>query len=69
LTIHIENETPTERIERCDHEGTTEPLGGLSSLSTCTECGHVWPSRFGAAGPVTRFVVKEGKPLDAPSGR
>jgi len=35
LTIHIENETQTERIERRDHEGTTGSLNGLSSVSVC----------------------------------
>jgi hypothetical protein len=56
LTVHIERETETERIERCDHEGTTEPLGGLSTVSSCTECGATWPTRFGA-GAVTVWIV------------
>jgi hypothetical protein len=31
VTIHIESETDEHRSERCDHDGTTEPLGGLAS--------------------------------------
>jgi hypothetical protein len=47
MTIHIESETDTERIERCDHEGATEPLAGLSTVSVCSACGEIWPTRFG----------------------
>jgi len=32
LTIHIERETNTERIERCDHKGTTEQSPVLSDV-------------------------------------
>src|SRR5262245_37523443 len=56
LTIHIERETDTERIERCDHEGTTEPLAGLASVSVCTACGKTWPTRFGAGAPTVRIA-------------
>jgi len=42
LTIHIEHETQSERIERCDHR-TTEPLAGLSSVSVCSACGKDLP--------------------------
>ena len=58
MTIHIESETQTEWVERCDHEGTTEPLGGLAAASSCTACGRMWPTRFGAVGPTTRIVSK-----------
>jgi hypothetical protein len=57
LTIHIERETDTERIECCDHDGTTEPLNGLASVSVCTACGTTWPTRFGGAATV-RIVSK-----------
>jgi hypothetical protein len=55
---HIERETETERIERCDHDGTTEPLNGLASVSTCTACGATWPTRFGAGAATVRIVRK-----------
>jgi len=56
LTIHIERETDTNRIERWDHEGTTEPLNGLTTVPVCTECGKTCPTRFGAGAPTTRIV-------------
>ena len=62
MTIHIERETTTERIERCDHDGTTEPLNGLSTASTCTVCGKTWPTRFGAGAATVRIVAKGGDP-------
>ena len=58
MTIHIENETTTERIERCDHEGTTGPLNGLSSVSVCSGCGKTRPTRFGASAETIRIVPK-----------
>jgi hypothetical protein len=57
LTIHIESETDIDRIERCDHDGTTEPLGGLASASVCTECGR---TRFGGSAATVRIVPKDG---------
>jgi hypothetical protein len=27
--VHVESETDEQRFERCDHQGTTEPLNGL----------------------------------------
>jgi hypothetical protein len=59
MTITIESETETERIERCDHEGTTEPLGGLASVSTCSECGKPWPTKFGRGAATVRIVSKD----------
>ena len=47
MTIHVERETDTERVERCDHKGTTEPLAGMSTVSVRTECGTTWPTRSG----------------------
>jgi hypothetical protein len=41
LTIHIEFETDAHPIECCDHEGTTEPLGGLNSVAVCTACDAI----------------------------
>jgi hypothetical protein len=58
LTIHIERETETERIERCDRDGTTEPLNGLASVSVCSACGKTWPTRFGAGAETVRIVSK-----------
>jgi hypothetical protein len=46
-------------MEWCDHEGTTEPLGGLTSVSTCTACGATWPTRFGAGAETVRIVAKK----------
>jgi len=59
MTIYVEHETETQRIERCDHEGTTEPLNGLTSVSACTACGKTWPTRFGAGAATIRIVAKE----------
>jgi hypothetical protein len=53
----VESETDGQRIERCDHDGTTERLGGPAILS-CTECGKTWPARFGAGAPTVRIVAK-----------
>jgi len=58
VTIHIESETDEQRVERCDHEGTTEPLDGFVSISTCTACGKTWPVRFGAGAATVRVVTK-----------
>jgi hypothetical protein len=58
MTFHVEPETETERIERCDHEGTTEPLGGLASVSVCTACNATWPTRFGVGAETVRIVPK-----------
>jgi hypothetical protein len=58
MTIHVERETDTERVERCDH-GTTEPLNGLMTISTCTSCGTTWPTRFGSGAATVRIVPKD----------
>jgi hypothetical protein len=58
MTIHVERETDDHRIESCDHAGTTEPLAGLASFSTCSACGKTWPTRFGKGAPTTRVVAK-----------
>jgi hypothetical protein len=57
MTIRVESETDSHRIECCDHEGTTEPLGGLSSVSVCTACGSTWP-RFGVGAATVRILAK-----------
>jgi len=49
-------------MERCDHQGTTEPLDGLSSVSVCSYCGKVWSSRFGAGAATVRLVDKGEQP-------
>jgi hypothetical protein len=56
MTIHIDRETATQRMERCDHEGTTELLSGTQSVSHCTACGKNWPARFGQGAPTVRIV-------------
>jgi len=58
VTIYVESETDEQRVERCDHEGTTGPLNGLASISNCTACGKTWPSRFGAGAATVRIVSK-----------
>jgi hypothetical protein len=55
--VTVEWETDEQRQERCDHEGTTEPLGG-GAISVCTECGKTWPARFGAGAATVRVVSK-----------
>jgi hypothetical protein len=62
VTVHVDWETDAQRMERCDHEGTTEPLDGLAAISSCRECGKVWPTSFGAGTPTVR-VVSKGQPL------
>jgi hypothetical protein len=57
MTITVEWETETQRMERCDHEGTTESLGG-EAISHCTECGKTWQGRFGAGAATVRIVSK-----------
>jgi hypothetical protein len=56
VTVEVEWHKGALRMERCDHEGTTEPLGGLRSVSRCTECNKTWPSSFGAGAPTLRIV-------------
>jgi hypothetical protein len=40
-----------------DHDGTTAPPSGMTSISVCSACGP-WPTRLGI-GATTRFVVGE----------
>jgi hypothetical protein len=58
MTIQIEWETDDARMERCDHEGTTEPLDGSDSISHCAQCGKTWPTKFGAGAETVRIVQK-----------
>ena len=48
MAVTVEWETDDQRMETCDHDGTTEPLGGMTSVSVCTACGKTWPARLGA---------------------
>jgi hypothetical protein len=32
MTIHIDSETDEHRIERCDHDGSTEQPGGRAAI-------------------------------------
>lgn len=58
MTVRVDSETTTQRVERCDQEGTTEALDGSSAISFCTECGKTWPSRMSAGALTVRVVVK-----------
>ena len=57
--VHIEQTKDGQRIETCDHDGTTEPLNGLVSISSCTACGKTWPARFGAGAPTVQIVAEQ----------
>jgi hypothetical protein len=61
VTVTVEWETAEQRAERCDHDGTTEPLAGMSSISVCTACGKTWPTSFGAGAPTVRIVSNNEK--------
>jgi hypothetical protein len=61
VTIHVERETDEQRVERCDHDGTTQPLNGLASISNCTACGKTWPTRFGRGAATARVVSKRNE--------
>jgi hypothetical protein len=56
MTVTVEWQKDGQRMERCDHDGTTEPLNGLASISSCTACGKTWPARFGAGAATVRIV-------------
>ena len=58
MTLYVESETDDRRIERCDHVGTTEPLGETATILLCSECGKTWPARFGIGAPTVRIVSK-----------
>jgi hypothetical protein len=60
VAITIEWETDEQWMERCDHEGTTDPLGRQTTVSVCSECGKAWPTRLGAGVPTVRLVSKSG---------
>jgi hypothetical protein len=55
MTVTVEWEKDGQRMERCDHEGTTEAIGG-GTISACTACNKTWPTRFGAGVPTVRIV-------------
>ena len=50
-------ETEAERMESCDHAGTTEALGS-EAISHYSECGKSWPAKFGAGAATVRVVAK-----------
>jgi len=58
VTVHVEWETDEQRLEQCGHEGTTEPVGGMTSVSVCSACGKTWPTRLGAGAPTARIASK-----------
>jgi hypothetical protein len=60
MTVTVDWENESERLERCDHEGTTEPLHGSADVSFCTECRKTWPTKFGAGAATMRIVTLDG---------
>ena len=58
----VEWETDEQRMERCDHEGTSEPLQDAPSVTACSACGKTWPTRFGTGAPTVRRVSKQIRP-------
>jgi hypothetical protein len=60
LTLTVIWETEAERMESCDHAGTTEAMGS-ESISHCSECGKPWPAKFGAGAAKVRIVTKDGR--------
>jgi hypothetical protein len=58
ITVTVEWENEAGRLERCDHEGTTEPLDGATDISFCTECHKTWPTKLGAGVATMRVVSK-----------
>jgi hypothetical protein len=59
MTWLVESETAEQRVESCDHEGTTEALNGSASISVCTECGKTWPTAFRVGAPTVRVIEKQ----------
>jgi hypothetical protein len=51
-------ETEAERMESCDHAGTTQGLEGSEAISHCTACGKTWPAKFGAGAATVRILAK-----------
>ena len=62
--MHIESTSDGQRVERCDHEGTTGPLNGLASVSVCSACRKTWPSRFRAGAP-TVWILPVARPVSS----
>jgi hypothetical protein len=60
VTVHFDWETPEQRMEYCDHEGTSEPLADAPSITACSERGKTWRTRFGVGAPTIRIVKQEG---------
>jgi len=58
VTWHVESETDEQRVETCDHKGTSGPLDGAATISACSACGKTWPTSFGAGAPTVRIVSK-----------
>jgi len=52
VTVTVQWERDGQRMELCDHAGTTEPLDGSDQISTCTECAKTWPQDGAAAGMI-----------------
>jgi hypothetical protein len=58
VTVTVEWETDTERMVRCDHEGTTDDT---TAISVCSACGQTWPTRFGAGAPTVGMIEKQSE--------
>jgi hypothetical protein len=56
MTLTVEWERDGQRMERRDHDGTSEPLESSPSIAYCGACGKTWPARFGAGAPTVRIV-------------
>ena len=56
--MRVEWETRERRMERCDHQGTTERVERMPTISACSACGKTWLARFGAGAPTVRIVSK-----------
>jgi hypothetical protein len=59
MSVRVIWERNGERMEVCDHEGTTGPLDGLESVSSCSACGKTWPASFGKGVETVRIVDAE----------
>jgi len=60
VTVHVDWETPEQRMERCDHEGTSEPLAEPPSITPARSAGR--SGRYGSE-PERRASSLSGRRL------